>query len=433
MENRTQIILIVVIIIVVNAASFGQGFGGSQKSVEPPENFEMIECGFRFPFPGKFTLSTSVGYSPYQKLGEGKINRFEANMMTYDIGCIDLDDPPRKLKKAELISLLNSNTKTYLADSSEYISLPATTVGGREIYEFKTDTDYQRRIKYIFKGNRVSIFIVGANDAQGMEEGLKFIGAVEHFSVKETVEKTMESATQKTISQSPNIKLKQTDAAHKNIKGQVKSVRIEAEDVPILVGKAKRRIRSDETYDRYGNLLKNFWFQDAGYPTSVRFYGFVDGKRVSDSEDFGGGMGIGVAGSGKNDLPTPDPRYEYRYEYIFNDLNKVIEKKEYDNRGKLIRIYQFTYKADLMEEKRFDTDGKLISTKRRQFDKNGNEIKYEFWWYEQTDKEIENYTYKKFDKSGNWTERQVVKTIIERGLTRTRTSNEFQTITYYEK
>lgn len=431
MKNHTKITLIVILI--VNAVSFGQGFGGSQKSVEPPENFEMIECGFRFPFQGKFKLSTSIGYSPYQKLGEGKINRFEANLMTYDIGCINLDDPPRKMKKAESISILNSNTKTYLTDSSEYISLPTTTVGGREIYEFKTDKDYLRRIKYIFEGNRVSIFIVGANDVQGMEEGLKLIGAVEHFSVKETVEKRMESAAQKSISQSPNIKLKQTDAAHNNIKGQIKSVRIEAEDVPILVGKAERRIRSDETYDRDGNLLKDFWFQDAGYPTSVSVYGFVDGKRVSDSENFGGGMGSRIAGRANTDLPIPDPRYEYRYEYKFDNSNRITERKEYDNRDKLRRIYKFTYKADLMEEKWFDTDGKLISTKRRQFDKNGNEIKYEFWWYEQTDREIENYTYKKSDKSGNWTERQVIKTVIERGLTRTRTSNEFRTIIYYEK
>ncbi|HEX8251469.1 MAG TPA: hypothetical protein VF599_25065, partial [Pyrinomonadaceae bacterium] len=101
--------------------------------------------------------------------------------------------------------------------------------------------------------------------------------------------------------------------------------------------------------------------------------------------------------------------------------------------GTLSRIFTFTHKEDLMEEKWFSPDGKLISTKRRQLDKNGNEMKYEFWWYEQTDKEVETYDYKKFDRFGNWTERQVVKTITDRGLTRTRTSNEFRTITYYGK
>lgn len=125
-------------------------------------------------------------------------------------------------------------------------------------------------------------------------------------------------------------------------------------------------------------------------------------------------------------MPPLDPRYKERYEYNYDQSKRLTERKEYDNRGQLSGIYKFNYKDNLMEEKWFGADGELNSTKRRQFDKNGNEIKYEFWWYEETDKVVETYEYKKIDKFGNWTERRVVKTIIERGLTRTRTSNEFR-------
>jgi hypothetical protein len=434
MKPLTKILFIAVLIMFSNGNSFGQiGLGNSQKPMNSSENFEHIDCGFRYPLPGKFTLSTSIGYSPYRDLGEGKINRFTSNLVTYDIGCIDLDDPPRKMKKNELISSLNSMTKAYLQDSSEFISLPVTTVSGKEIYEFKTKTDFLRRIKYILEGNRVLIFLARADSVNEVEEALKLFNSVKYFSVKETVEKRMETETRKSLPQSPALKLTQTDAAHNNLKGSVKSVRSEEEDVPVLVGTGDRRIRSDDTYDRNGNLLKNFWFQDSGYPTSVTIYGFVGGSRVSDSEEIDYDTTLRLTASGQSDikLPPPDTRYEYRYEYKYDTSKRLIERKRYDNRGKLMGIYTFTYKDDLMEEKWFGADGKLNSTERRQLDKNGNELKYEFWWYEQTDKEVETYDYKKFDRFGNWTERRVVKKITDRGLIRTRTSNEFRTITYY--
>lgn len=436
MKTQTKILLIAVLIMFSNGDSFGQFvLGNSQKPVKPPENFEHIDCGFRYPFPGKFTLSTSIDYSPYRELGQGQINRFLSNLVTYDIGCIDLDDPPRKMPKDELISSLNTMTKAYMQDSSEFISLPATSVSGREIYEFETKTDFLRRIKYILEGNRVLIFLAGAYDVRGIEESLKLFNSVKYFSVREIVEKRMETATRKSLPQSSVLKLTQTDAARNNLKGRVKSVRLEAEDVLVLVGTGDRRIVSDETYDRAGNLLKDFWFQDSGYPTSVTIYGFIGGARVSDSEEIDNDMSFGIRAAGQGDvkLPPPDTRYEYRYEYRYDNSKRLIERKEYDNRGELRSVYTFTYKDDWMEEKWFGADGKLNNTKRRQIDKNGNELKYEFWWYEQSDKEVETYEYKKFDRIGNWTERKVVKKITDRGLTRTRTSNEFRTITYYGK
>lgn len=436
MKARTKILFIALLIVFLNGDSSGQiGLGNSQKPVKPPENFEHIDCGFRYPFPGQFTLSTSIDYSSYREFGQGQINRFISNSATYDIGCIHLDDPPRKMKKDELISSLNSMTKAYLIDSSEFIPLPATAAGGREIYEFETKTDFLRRIKYILEGNRVLIFLAGSYDLPGIEEALKHFNSVEFFSVRETVEKRMKTATQKSLPQSPALKLTQTDAARNNLKGRVKSVRVEAEDVPVLVGTGERRIVADETYDRVGNLLKDFWFQDSGQPTSVTIYGFVGGARVSSSEDidYDTTMRISIAGQGEVKLPSPDPRYEDRYEYRYDALKRLIRRKEYDNRGILRAVYTFTYKDDSMEEKWLGVDGKLISTKRRQLDKNGNELKSEFWWYEDTDKDVETYDYKKFDRFGNWTERRVVKTITDRGLIRTRTSNEFRSITYHVK
>lgn len=418
------------------SCSFGQiSIGNSQKSEKKSETFEHIECGLRFPFPGELKLSTSIGYSTYKELGQGTINRFSSNLATYDIGCIELDDPPRKMKKDEFIGSLNSMTKAYLVESSDFMPLPFINIDGREIYEFEAKGDFLRRIKYILQGNRVLILLAGAFDVRGIEESLKIFDSIKHFSIKETVEKRMETATRKSLPQSPALKLIQTDAAHNNLKGPVKSVRVESEDLPILVGTAERRIKSDETYDRLGNLLKDFWFQDSGYPTSVKIYGVVGESRVSDSEEinYDTTMSIGVAEKNNVNLPTPDLRYKDSYKYKYDASKRLIERKEYNNRSELKGLYTFTYKDDLVEEKWFGANGKLNSTKRRKFNKNGNEIKYEFWWYDETDKEVETYDYKKFDQTGNWTERQVVKTIIDNGLTRTRTSNEFRKITYYSE
>jgi hypothetical protein len=337
--------------------------------------------------------------------------------------------------KDALVSLLNTKTKDYLGDASPFASLGTTRIDGREIYEFDTKVGGPRRIRYILDGNRVLIFLATASDKLGVEDSLKLFNSVKHFSVRKIAEERMETATQKSFPQSPAIKFVQSDVEHNNLKGHVKSVKVEADDVPILVGTAERRIVSDDFYDTAGNLLKTYWFEDAGYPTSVRFYGFIDGARVSDSEELSYDTIMRLDGAAESDVksPPPDPRYEYRYEYSFDSLKRLTERKEYDNKGAVTGVYTFTYKDNLLEEKWFAVDGKLNSTKRRRVDKNGNELTYEFWWYNEKDKEVDTYDYKKFDQFGNWTERQVVKKITDRGLTRTRTSTEFRTIAYYEK
>ena len=314
--------------------------------MKTPENFEHIDCGFRYPFPGSYDVGTSIGYSPYRELGQGRIDRFSSSLVLYDIGCIDLDDPPRKIKTDVLISTLIATTKTYLGDSPEFIALPTTNVSGREIYEFETKTDPLRRIKYILVGNRVFIFIGSTYSAQGIEEVLKLFNSVKYFSVRDTAEKRITRATQKTLPQSPAVKFIQTDAAHNNLKGRVKSVRLEAEDVPVLVGKQERRIRADETYDSTGNLLKDFWFQDSGYPTSARIFGFIDGARVSDLEANDDEMSYGLTDATKSEvkLPPSDPRYGERYEYKYDASKRIIEQKVYNNRGTLSRIFTFIYK-----------------------------------------------------------------------------------------
>ena len=433
-NNRTKILFIVVLSMFSIGDSFGQfGIGDSKIPVKASENFEHFDCGFRYPRPGIFTQSTSIGYSPYRDLGDGQINRFTSNLVTYDVGCIDLDDPPRKMGKVELISSLNAMTKAYLDDSFEFISRPPTISDGREIYEFESKSFPQRRIKYLLEGNRVLIFLAGAYDVSAVEEAVVVFDSVKYFSVKEVVEKRMAAATQKSLPQSPALKLTQTDAAFNNLKGVVKSVRREAEDVPVLVGRGDRRILGDKTYDRAGNLLKDYWFQDSGYPTSVTIYGFVGGARVSDSDEIDYDTTFTITGIGGDDvkLPEPDPRFEDRYSYRFDKSKRLIERKEYDNRGKLSGTYTLTYTVSGREEKWFGADGKLNSTKRWQLDKNGNELTYKFWWYEDTDNETEAYKYEKFDRFGNWTHRRVIKTLTDRGLVRTRTSNEFRTITYY--
>ncbi|HQU83811.1 MAG TPA: hypothetical protein PKY59_11825 [Pyrinomonadaceae bacterium] len=433
---KTKLFYLAVLLMCLCSVSQAQGIGsGSMTPKKATDKFNHIDCGFRFPTPGTFTLSTSVGYSPFASLGQGMINRFSSDAATFDIGCIDADDPPRKMPRTQLVTTLVSMTKTYLQDPTEPKPLASSVLKEKEIYEFETKQTFFRRIKYIIEGNRISIFVAASVDEQKLAEALKLFDAVEHFSLKENVKETIASATQKTITQTPALTFPQSDAARNNLKGRVKNVRRESEDVAALTKNAERKILADETYDRTGNLLKDFWFQDSGYPTSVSVYGFVNGARVSDSEEIGYDtvLTLSIGGVNTEKLPPPDTRFENRYEYKFDAAKRLIKTTEYDNRGRLNAVYTYEFKAgNIMLEKWFNAEGKLNSTKRRKLDNKGNELTYEFWWYQQTDKETEAYEYKKFDSFGNWTERRVVKTIVERGLKRIRTSDEFRTITYYQ-
>lgn len=409
--------------------AISQGLGGQRvPAAQTSEEFLFFDCGIKFPDPGRFTEASSVTHSGYRELGEGRINRFVSNVATFDIGCIDLDDPFRKLPRAALIAKLNVMTEAYLEDSLKLKALSAARSAGRDIYEFESKSGILRYLKYIFDGHRVFVFIAEVNTAENMKTALSLFGKVSNLPLRKLGEDSIASITVPSLPQSPALKTLQSDAALKNLKGPVKHVR--REDVDLPAGTSERKIKSDETFDATGNLLKSYWILNNGFASSVRVYGFLDGKRISDSVEVAGGLGLGESISARQEAEAAKKPYEYRYEMRLDEQNRRVERLDYDNRDRLIWKYVYDYDGNWVVEKRFSTI-ELVSTTRRQLNKDGNEIKFEFWWYNQTDRVEESYEYKKFDANGNWTERRVVRKIIDRGLVRFRTSDEFRVITYH--
>lgn len=427
-------LLFVVLVFLFSLASMSQGLGGAGRSAVTSNSgyIELADCGIRFPDPGRRTLYSSVTHTAFRELGQGRIERFVSDVALFDIGCIDLDDPFRKIPRAALIERLKPMTEAYFQDTLNFKTLSAARSGGRDVYEFESDTRVMHHVKYVVDGSRVFLFVARAVSRKEMQEALTLFRGVSDYSVRKSTEDSIASIAVPSLPQTPRLKTPQSDAAFNNLKGRVKHVRVETVDIP--AGTFERRIKADETYDDAGNLLKSFWILENGVVSSARAYGFFDGMRVSDSAEFGG-LGLGAAGLGESISATPLPEpvskaYEYRYEKRFDEFNRLIERLEYDNRERLIGKYVYRYEGSWVEEKRFSTI-ELVSTTRRQFDKKGSVIKFEFWWYDQTDRVEESYEYKKFDRAGNWTERRVVRKIIDRGLVRFRTSDEFRVITYH--
>lgn len=226
-----------------------------------------------------------------------------------------------------------------------------------------------------------------------------------------------------------------SDAQDDGLRGRVKTVFTESQDLSGTWSVQTRKPNSLEHYNEHGNLTKEELYDYKGNLSDITSYGYLDGARVSDFETIRHEynpppMIVGPPpGEAK---PKHDPRYSYKFTFKYDDKKRLTEKTWLHNNGKLWLRYVYNYSGDQREDLVYSADGSLNQRSLVILDEKGNEVEETI--FETRDGSVRSklsYAYE-FDSHGNWTKRTTSKWVTKEG----RSSSEpqaihYRTITYY--
>jgi hypothetical protein len=244
-------------------------------------------------------------------------------------------------------------------------------------------------------------------------------------------------ATPSPLPQEPTAKKLKSDAEDEGLKGRIKTVFTEEQDLSGTWTVQKRKPSSTEYYNEQGNLTKIESYDYMGNLFEIRVYGYVDGDRASAYKDIQHEynpppMMIASAPGDAKAKPKYDPRYHYKYRYKYDDKGRRTEEALFGNDGKVWMRYVYNYKGDQKETLAYDENGKLNQKHIATLDAQGNEVEESYFDVSKNSvDEKYSYTYE-FDPQGNWIKRTTSKWATKDGKQQfVPDSVTYRTITYY--
>ena len=249
------------------------------------------------------------------------------------------------------------------------------------------------------------------------------------------IQRRVAEATPSPLPQEPVAKKLKSDAEDKGVKGKVKTIFTETENLDGSWAVTKRKPSEMEYYNEQGNLTKTVSYDYRGNPFQIEVYGYVTGDRVSDFKSIQyeydpPPMVIGPAVSSPS--PKYDSRYSYKYKYKYDDKGNLIEEFLYSSNGQVVTRTVYNIKGNQKESLSYSKDGSINAKYVYTLDDKGNEI--EEADYQVKDDSIRtkySYSYE-FDAHGNWIKKTTSKWVTKDGKSQYEPySVAYRTIIYY--
>lgn len=237
------------------------------------------------------------------------------------------------------------------------------------------------------------------------------------------------------LPQEPAVARVGSDAADDDLRGEVKTVFQEDEDLSGTWSVQGRKPVAMEYYNDKGNLTKREFYDYKGNLHEVTVYGYIDGARVCRSKTIEreyNPPGIMIASPPGVTRPKFDPRYSNKFSFQYDDQKRLIEKSWFLSNGELSIRYVYKYSGNQREELVYTSDGSLNQHYLSILDQKGNEI--EETSFETRDGSVRNkskYAYE-FDGKGNWIKRTTSKWVTKDGKSFYEPAYvDYRTIIYY--
>lgn len=397
-------------------ASLKDNLTSSQKFRSLDGRFEValtqsISRGFAALTPRRLGFNAS-GSSFDWRFQEGV-----ANIMFYDY----LSDPPAQTEEGRrdfFAGVSNGTLKTLNAKLIGEKPLKLNDENGWQI-DFEVNNGIKGTRRTFLIGKRVySLLIVFDSKIAGTEtlvgqvfDSFKLISQAD---VDDIVRQQIVAATPPLLPQSPVVSRITSDVQDEGLKGKIKQIVKETEDLSGTFTAQGRHMSAIEDYNETGNRVKRVGY-NGGKVFQITVYGYIDGKRVSKSNlihDENGPPGIkAISSTTERAKITPDPRYEFSHTYKYLN-NKLSEEKLIFNDGLPWLRYVYSFKGNEKTELIYSENGKLNQKYISVIDENGNEI-------EKTDYDVaagvygdRKYSYAyEFDPHGNWVKKTTFKVI----------------------
>lgn len=417
---------------------------GGQPTITAPLGSETFSSS-----EGRFSISLPKRPSGYRSQSpESPAGHVEAVLFNwiipygrFAVAYIDRPEPLEMVSKNVLDNFRDSLVAKSEAIKGKLINEAEITIEkhpGRELKFELPDGLFLMRI-YLVNQRMYQLSATIKNDKRSQEtEAAKTFASfklLNQTDLEAELKKKIAEATPSPLPQEPIAKRLKSDAEDEGLKGRVKTVFTESEDLSGTWSVSKRKPSSMAYYNESGNLTKRDSYDYRGHPSDITVYGYLDGERVSHFKsidyEYDPPAGIVVVATGESAKNKYDPRYSYKFKFKYEG-GRLVEKDWYGSDGKLWMRYTYNYKGNQKEELVYSADGSLNQKYLYTLDDKGNElekISYQVKDDSIRDKYSSSY---EFDAKGNWIKKTVSKWVTKDGKSSFEPYYvDYRTITYY--
>lgn len=298
------------------------------------------------------------------------------------------------------------------------------TLGTHRGYEYVFERNGAAGVARTFYVNKRSYTLMAFpaknTDAEKLiEEAFDSFTMISATDANSDIAKRVLDSTPEPLPQEPVAAKEKSDAEDEGLKGSVKTVTEESEDLSGSWSTQGRHLSSVEEYNEKGNRTKRIAYDSNAKPFQITVYGYLEGARVSKSASIRYDEDpplMALPPSPKPPAPR-DTRYGYKYGYKYVG-GRLSEKQLILNNGVNGMRYVYNYDGNTLEQLVYDEKGKLNMKWLSKLDDKGNEIETIYLDVLKIHGFDETYsiTYDAFDGNGNWTKKTTSKMVTEDGM-----------------
>jgi hypothetical protein len=460
MKHLINLSYILLISLTLTAFTFAQPPEKAPADDKPLMSLKTLPAGEKFNSPeGRFTIAMPKDGAEFEATvpGEGSSKETGGKFswkVKEGVIIIDYGDDPTFVVKTEkdYAEVADGMKAGITAFGAKVLSEKTFKLGQYRGYEIKFES--AEKLKgtsriLIVEGRRYGIFgLADPGDAGAIDVINRALDSFElipanaqpksvpsKLSAEER--KKIDQATPAALPQETAVKKERSDAEDDDLKGKIKTLTEESED---LTGgpwsKYGRHFNSITDYDTRGDRLKAVSFTGDGAAWHVTVYGYIDGARVIKLASVQPNPNRWTIVGEKPRVPphAPDPRFDSKWLYKYTN-GKLIGMEIIENDGLPGMRYVYNHVKGRREEIAYDHNGEINQKYHYILDEKGNEIeRIAFSVRPQDSGKDTRYpvTTISFDAAGNWTERTISKLVTENGKQVVKPMyREYRTITYW--
>ncbi len=299
------------------------------------------------------------------------------------------------------------------------------------------DDKYGIQRLYLVKNRLYRALAIYQNAENGkfLNQALDTFNLISQAEVDAELQKKFAAMKPPALPQEPVAAKEKTDAEDENLKGKVKKVVEDSEDLSVTWSVQGRKPSSVTYFNEKGNYIEIDLYDYKGNPFQITMYGYIDGKRVSNSKttsyEYDPPPMMIPKSKTEEPVKKADPRYEYSFEYKYKD-GKIIERQMIYSNGKKSLRYVSNYSGNQVGKLVYDEKDKLNQKYLYTLDQDGNEIEgISYGVLKIYPDRKYRHTYE-FDTKGNWIKQITSTATTENGMTSFKPSSvTYRTITYF--
>jgi hypothetical protein len=443
MKRPVSYLFLLLLLTVCAGGASAQGFtvvGKNLPAISDADAFTSVDGGFSIALPKQ--ISAYEPRSTDTPAGHVELVTYRWRMAEALFTVVRTDRPEKDLEATgqRYIDVFRDNLMNRMQSKAKLLSETNISLAGHPGRELRLEFSDGFIIARIYLvGNRLYQALAAYPTANKAQEP-KLVKVLDSFKllsqaeVEAELKRKLAEATPSPLPQEPVAKRQGTDAEDEGLKGKVKTVFSEDEDLSGTWSVRKRKATFMSYYDKHGNLVREERYDYRGNPAEITLYGYLDGERVSVSKylDYEyNPPAIAIASPPGEPQPRRDTRYSTKYTYKY-EHGRLIEKDWYNNAGQLFSRSIYKYTGNQKEILGYDDKGTLDRKDLYTLDDKGNVLE-EITYNAKDDSIRSKYSYSyEFDAKGNWTRRTVSKWVTKDGKSSYQPAwVDYRTITYY--